>query len=449
MRFLDIRTSLKAPAIAAALLCGQSLAQQDITFSGGASMSFGRIEQSSDTSSFHYTGNRLQTVGAQLLMTAHFGENLITSAGLGITERHYPSGSIGNNGGRTPFVWSPYLVNADFNYAFWNHEGSKLALTGGYFPYTYNPDVKNLGLYLLRGPVYPGILISGFETKYTRPVANTLGFRLQQIYGGFEQNFIVSSETESYPLFDISPAYIASYSFGPAFKIGGGVNLYHKIAIDHRLTSPDTFAYDGSDHPDNFSTPAYSRSWIYLDSVTHDTTFLSFAGTKVMANAVFDPKPLFNSEALGPEDLRLYGEIAVIGLDMSAAYKSVYGGYKQRMPIMGGFNFPTFRYLDHLSLEVEWYGSKIRDDLARFQATTGSYNSPLPVANTAGLNLTRDDWKWSVHAQKTVGQVRFSVQVANDHSRSGGTLTSPGSEWETYYVTPKDWYWMAKAGFFF
>ncbi len=72
---------------------------------------------------------------------------------------------------------SPYLVRADFTYAWWNTEDSKLKLTGGYFPYTYNPEVKNLGLYLLRGPVYPGVLISGFETKHIAPVANMLGLR--------------------------------------------------------------------------------------------------------------------------------------------------------------------------------------------------------------------------------------------------------------------------------
>jgi hypothetical protein len=168
-----------------------------------------------------------------------------------------------------------------------------------------------------------------------------------------------------------------------------------------------------------------------------------------MANAVFDPKAFFSSDNMGPEDLRLYGEVAVIGLDMSKAYKAIYGDYIHRMPVMVGLNFPMFKLLDHLSLEVEWYGAKFKDDLARYQSTTGAYHSMLPVVNSKNLNLTRDDWKWSLHAQKTIGQIRISAQAANDHSRSGGTITSPGSEWETFYITPKDWYWMAKVGFFF
>jgi hypothetical protein len=367
---------------------------------------------------------------------------------LGILERHYPSGSLSDNGGRTPFLWSPYMVDADFNYTWWDSEGSKLSLTGGFFPYSYNPDVKNLGLYLLRGPVYPGVLISGFETKHTRPVANTLGFRLQHVTGAFEQNLILNSETELHPLFDISPAYIASMRFGEVFRIGAGINLYHILPIERKLTFPDTFAYDGSDLS-GFNGDPNSRTWIYVDTAGHDTTFLSFAGTKIMANASLDPKALFGAGSLGREDLKLYGEIAVIGLDMSAAYKAVYGDYKRRMPVMVGFNFPMFNLLDHLSLEVEWYGAKFKDDLARYQSTTGSYMSPLPVRNSNNLNLARDDWKWSLHAEKTVGQLRFSAQAANDHSRPGGTLTSPGSEWETYFITPKDWYWMTKVGFFF
>jgi hypothetical protein len=118
------------------------------------------------------------------------------------------------------------------------------------------------------------------------------------------------------------------------------------------------------------------------------------------------------------------------------------------MPVMIGFNFPMFKLLDHLSLEVEWYGSHVKDDLARQQASTGNFFSPIPV--TPGtVNVARDDWKWSLHAERKIGPFRISAQAANDHSRPGGTLTSPSSEWEAFFVTPKDWYWMAKVGYGF
>lgn len=447
-----MRNTASAMALAIALasgLPGSASAQPEVTFGGGASMGFGYIVKSSDTASFHYTGNRLQTVEGRFLMRARFGEKLSVNTGLGILERHYPSGNVRDNSGRTPMVWSPYLLDADFNYAWADREDFALSLTGGYFPFSYNPDVKNLGLYLLRGPVYPGILISGFEMKHTRPVANTFGLRLNLGLGAFRQDLIFNSETELYPLFDISPAYLASYSFGKALRIGAGVNFYHLIPVAPRLTSPDTLAYDGSDAPFNFNGDPNSRTWVYVDTLAHDTTFLSFKGTKVMANFAFDPKALFSAPGMGDEDLRLYGEIALLGLDGSKAYKAVYGGYAQRMPIMVGFNLPVFRLLDHLSIEVEHYGARIRDDLARYQSTTGAYMSPLPVANTSKRDLARDDWKWSLHAQRTFGAIRLSGQVANDHSRPGGTLTAPGSEWESYFAAPGDLYWMLKAGYSF
>lgn len=440
MRLPQVATALKPLACAALLAGAVSAADPEFTLSGGSSVSFGYIHESSDTSSYKYSGNRMQSLGAQVLLKAKMSPEFTISAGLGIVERHYLSGSIGNTGGRTPFINPVYPVEADFNYAWWDEEGSKLALTGGYFPYSYNPDVKNLGLYLLRGPVYPGILVGGFETKYTRPVANNLGVRLQHVIGGFDQNLIINSETETFPLYDISPAYIAHYRFGQAFKIGAGVNLSHRIAVDRRLTRPE--------RKDSISLDNLGAITV-VDTVTHDTTFMSFSGTKVMADAVFDPKAFFGSEILGPDDLKLYAEVAVIGLDRSAPYKKVYGDLKRRMPVLVGFNFPVFRVLDHLSLEVEWYGSRVKDDLSRYQASTGNQYSPLPVDNTPNLNLAKDDWKWSVHAERKLGQFRFSGQVASDHSRPGGIQTSPSSEWEAYFITPSDWYWVLKAGFFF
>jgi hypothetical protein len=449
MRKIGSPTRLLALILGAFLAGPGAAPAQEVTFSGGASMSFGYIVQSSDTTNFHYSGNRIQTLGGQFHLKARFNDKLTVNAGLGILERHYPSGSVRENAGRTPMLWTPYIVDADFRYAWADQKDFKASLTGGYFPYSYNPDVKNLGLYLLRGPVYPGILISGFELKHTRPAANTFGLRFNLALGGFQQDFLLNSETELYPLFDISPAYLASYAFGKALRLCAGVNFYHLIPVAPRITSPNTLAYDGSDAPANFDGDPTTRTWVYVDTVTRETSFLSFKGTKVAADFAFDPKAFFDADAFGAEDLRLYGEVAVLGLSMDKAHKAIYGGYSQRMPVMIGFNLPCFKLLDHVSIEVEHYGARFKDDLARYQSTTGAFMSPLPVTNRSDLDLKKDDWKWSVHAQKSFGQVRISGQVANDHSRPGGTITSSGSEWETFFVTPSDMYWVLKAGYSF
>jgi hypothetical protein len=431
-------------------LCAQTGSQSDpqkgMTFSGGASFAYGELVRSHAASELDYSGNRIQNVAAQLSMRNVLDGGLAVNAGMGILERHYLSGRIADNGGRTPFVWSPYITNASLDYTIGGEE-NRLSATLGYFPYSYNSEVKDLGLYLLRGPVYPGVLVSGYDSKYTKPIANTMGLRLQYVAGPFEQNLIVASEIENYPLFDVSLAYIAGVEIGPALRMGTGVNFYHLIPNEKKLTSPHAFG--SNDLPDPFNGDPNSRTQIYVDTLAHDTTFLSFAGTKVMANAVFDPKAWFPGDVLGAEDLRLYAEVAIIGLDRSKAYKAIYGDLAQRMPVMVGFNFPAFNYLDHLSLEVEWYGSRVMDDLSRLQSTTGDYQSPLPVVNGKGLDASRDNWKWCVQAVKTHGHLRFTGQVASDHSRPGGMLLSPGQEWEAYFVTPKDWYWLARLGFFF
>lgn len=437
-----------ATTCAVLALCLGGPGAQDITFKGGATVGIGEIMQSSDTTSMHYSGNRIQNISAKFGMDARFGDNLLVSTGMGIVDRHYPSGRLNESGGRIPFIWTPFMVDASFKYTAWKTEDNGLALTGGYFPYSYNPDVKDLGLYLLRGPVYPGVLISGYDSKYTSPNSNMAGFRIQHTSGPFEQNLILGTEIENFPLFDFSPAYIANVNIGKGLRLGAGVNLYHWIPIESKLTNPDTFAYNGSDFT-NYTGDPNSRTWIYIDSLAKDTTFMSFKGTKVMADFSFDPKAFFDATAFGPDDLKLYGEVAMIGLDYSKPYKALYGGMSERIPVMVGFNFPVFNLLDHLSLEVEWYGSKVKDDLARLQSTSGAWQSPIPVPNRNDLNLKRDDWKWAFHAAKTFGHLQLLAQVANDHSRSSGTQTAPGSEWETYFITPTDWYWIGRIGFFF
>ena len=424
-----------------------------VSISGEGWGQYGRIQKSSDTLSGNYNGNFIHAAGAHVLLRSQFTEKLEANLGLGMVERHYLGGGLTNRRGRTAVVVTPYVVQANFGYSFWNSEASKLKFSAGFLDYSYNPDVKNLGLYLLRGPVYPGLVLSGFETKNTLPWADFLGMQLHHETGSFQQDLLITSETEVYPVYDFSPAYLAHYQFGKGFRIGGGVNLYHYIPIEKKMTSPTTPAPTGE--PDDTAVPVTDpsqRVWIYVDTTAghRDTTNLSFRGTKVMLNVSFDPKEAFSfGESLSPDDLKIYSEVAIIGLDNSKAYKAIYGDYAHRMPIMVGFNFPTFQKLDHVSLEVEVYHAQFKDDLQRYQPSSAYFASPLPVRNLGNLNLKRDDVKWALHAAKTISRVRISAQVANDHSRPGGKLLDIPAEWESLYTTPMDWYWMTKLSFFF
>jgi len=339
-------------------------------------------------------------------------------------------------------------------YDFWKQENSGMFLRAGLFPYDYNPDIRNLGLYLLRGPVYPGFVISGFENKYVLPIANMLGLQWHHEIGGFRQDVVVKSETDFYPFFDLSPAYLASYGFGKALRLGGGVNLYHFIAMDDSLTS--------------------SRKWFYVDSTRYfadtvnnrpDSTYLSFKGVKLMAYASLDPKAFLGSGSFGPEDLKLYGEAAIFGLDNDKAHRAIFGDALHRMPVMFGFNFPMFNLLDHLSLEVEWYGAPYLDDMLGFRYTAANRPGPMPrdpnnpsypqpgEVNLPYFNYRRDNWKWSLHGARVLkNHIKVTFQLANDHFRPGiyrGDSDDTPAGSESIMVTPKDWYGMLQLAYFF
>lgn len=314
------------------------------------------------------------------------------------------------------------------------------------------------------------------QTEHVLPIANMLGMRLHHKAGAFEQDFILNSETDLYPYFDLSPAYLASMRLGPAFKIGAGVNFYRAIPIEPEMTTP--FLPDGEIIADRVEHP-YDQIYIYVDTTgpAPNTTVMSFKGTKVMATVSLDPKAFFGGDGIfGAEDLMLYAEVAVIGLDQSKAYNAIYGGLGKRMPVMVGFNLPMFGFLDHLSLEAEWYRAPFRDDLTRY--LSGSHvkpASPIPVSNgylggapdrtdptkladsqmpwaDADVNkpITKDDFKWSLHGARIIqNHFKVSFQVANDHFRPGGPATSSSPSYEAILTTPKDWYWMTKVAYFF
>lgn len=436
-----------------------------VTLHAAGWMQYSLIGNSSDTVIYPgfnkgaFDRQSILSPGAQLTLDARLSDQLNISTGVGVVAGNsLYMGPLGVNGGYSLPGVSTYVSDAYFNYSFVNKADTKVSLTGGLFPYSYNPDVKNLGLYLLRGPVYPGILISGFETKHTLPVANMLGLQLHHQMGKFQQDLLLSSEMEYYPFFDLSPAYVAGYQVHPSLHIGAGINFYHLISVDRKLTSG--LRSDNSTH------------WVYAEDTTGngngvkpDTTRLSYNGTKVMANASFDPKVVFGTAGwMGPEDFKLYGEIAVIGLDNSKAYRKVYGDYTKRMPVMIGFNVPTYKALDHLSLELEWYGSEAEDNLDNFTIQGSSHpaspyptnwdqNTSSPTYNQLTHKDTRDNIKWSLHGAKTLQtHVQISFQVANDHYRPGvyhGYGDSNPPYQGSVMVSPKDWYGTLKLAYFF
>jgi hypothetical protein len=194
---------------------------------------------------------------------------------------------------------------------------------------------------------------------------------------------------------------------------------------------------------------------------------LEYIDTKsiiLMGRISFDPKPLFGWEdVFGPMDLTLYSEISIIGLKN---YPIFYSKTTDRMPVMLGFYFPTFGYLDYLTLEVEQFKNPhINSDYVSAYFRTPTPKSPNgtlaevpsiadPVyddqrnainpnpSDKFDVNHTEDDFKWTFTAQKSFGVWNIAGQVGKDHFRP---LTGAFRPSYTEAATTSDaWYYMLR-----
>src|SRR5690606_20281866 len=141
-----------------------------------------------------------------------------------------------------------------------------------------------------------------------------------------------------------------------------------------------------------------------------DTTrFYSFAGVKVVARASFDPKAYAPMPMLGPEDLKVFGEVALLGVENRPFY---YEKRTERMPVMFGLNLPTrafgYTLLDAFSFQMEYYNSpfpnttRTSNNVARLAMPIFSgYNESGILTDDPNMydmdhpNVTDDNWKWS------------------------------------------------------
>src|SRR6185295_6946063 len=104
-------------------------------------------------------------------------------------------------------------------------------------------------------------------------------------------------------------------------------------------------------------------------------------------------------------------------------YLGIYEDRRDRIPIMGGINLPTFGLLDFWGAEVEYFPSKLPPTW-RYRFLKGV---PQPGAgpgipfNELFANPDRnkkDDWKWAVTARKTFTGFALAFQGSTDHMHS-------------------------------
>jgi hypothetical protein len=266
-------------------------------------------------------------------------------------------------------------------------------------------------------------------------------------WGAWKNDLYFTNDMDVYPVHDFSLTLLTDYTMPRGLlDVGAGVNFAHLIVVDKRKTWPYL-------NKDKFPQRGLDPRVAFVDTLTGDTTFYTFRGTKVMGRIALDPKPLFPSSLFGGEDLKLYAEAAVLGV---RDYAGWYANIRERAPVMFGFNLPTFRLLDILAFEGEYYPMKY------WNATEWIWRDYSPIPYT-GLNSdvatpyyppwkakTDDDWRWSLYASRKIGKnIRISGQVASDHIQRSAWSPPALIRYTEICNRTRDWYWMSRISFYF
>lgn len=336
----------------------------------------------------------------------------------------------------------------------------------GYFPYKYNRDAHDLGEYLYRSGTYPGVLYTsnGFQLL-DHAAYDAYGAHAHYSQGNgmvtHDLNFFV--EPTVIPTGDITPAYEVSLNL-PVLRMGLGAAYNRMISFAPSQTRPKQPS-NSFVEVDSAATGAvayigpYDGASSAIKNAISNNTTTTFnykvldrwtqRGVKLMGRAALDLGFLIPEGSRGPQDLRIFSEVALLGVENQPFY---YENRLQRMPVMAGVNIPTFRLLDLLSFQTEYYGARFsnirrltENSLPIWLPTEWELQQPdfntIPYADYKPGNYRRDDWKWSVYAERKLGRM-FKVQglVANDHLR----LPRFDYSQTPYTLTqnPKHWYFL-------
>ena len=365
----------------------------------------------------------------------------------------------------------PYITRADFVYS----PSEAFNLDVGYFPFKYNDDARNLGEYLFRSGTYPQYLITNFDFA----AARVAGVRANGVvFNNLHYDALLTSNFEYSTIGDLNFTAITSYSFLDKFiGLSGGFSLCSFISADKKHTRPKINTEEADMYIDDNSDSIYVPfSGPFAGDTLHYSNY-TFAGTKLMGRIAVDPKKLFSDELggiFGKEDLKIYGEAAVLGVNnypgsIAGSYvkpdsinrpdDSVfvsltrYDDILKRMPVMFGFNIPTFKLLDVLSMEWEWFGSPYPNDMEMI------YMDGIPVTQKSYKSgsistyedSTNDNWKWSFYAKKTLaGHFHVVFQMASDHFRWDWAAYDKQAQLQNQALT-KRWHkwWVLKLGYSF
>jgi hypothetical protein len=322
----------------------------------------------------------------------------------------------------------------------------RLDIAFGYMPYKYSVDTRDLGEYLFRTGTYPLFALGEFD----RPFARLTGLRLGLTYDGgpvsAKADLLGLIEREIRPFNDISLAAVAGVNVLKVLEIGGGVDLAHCIPMNSLLTMPE-----------NDKTQC-------IDTVTGDTSYYSFQGTKVMVRGALDPVGMWRGrngiidKICGTSGGRIYAEYAIIGLknypssgdaDNLRGYLSV----AERSPWMVGINIPAWKIFDVCALEFERFPSYFPDDYWRVVVNGLPLPSPYPTNSITGNvdSSYAPRWNWSLYLKKQIVR-HFSIvgQIGRGHQRWESNPNASGLyDFEAALVKPDHFGWICSGIFSF
>jgi hypothetical protein len=316
-----------------------------------------------------------------------------------------------------------------------------LSVTAGLFPYKYDEQARNLGEYLFRSGTYPAYLINNFDLPFARLTGAKIS---SDLFGWLHQDLLYSMETTVPPFYNGTISYLADCKVGRFLDIGIGVSFANIVSVDDKSVTPK-----------NVDKNRYVTA-------EGDTGYYTFRGTKLMGKLCFDPKAFLPLGIFGKEDGKIYLEAAVLGLESYPKNDTIdplnpgisqgkniwgYDTLANKIPIMIGFNVPTFKALDILAIECEWYGCPYPNSYKNRLGPGADYSYPVPdFSKRSNVDYHADNWKWSVYLKRTFFDNHFGVvlQFARDHTRNE-TLVDEGNDYEEALSLNKQWWWMMKV----
>ncbi|HAJ79422.1 MAG TPA: hypothetical protein DCO75_06585 [Fibrobacteres bacterium] len=373
--------------------------------------------------------------GYDVLYKKRLNINLLCGGSLGFST---PQVSQATETQQPRYLFS--LKNASISYPFIDNDKLSLSTQLGYFPFKYNPEVRNLGEYLFRTNAYPLLVHSEFDN----PQADILGLKINFKYSpadfiSINNDLLFHSELYFVPVQNWSLSDVFSTTVFNALTIGGGISFCNLIS-----------AYQGTYNSLTWYDYQYYQKYYMVDE-NGDSTLFDWKSTKVVARASFDLKKFIHTDIFGKNDLVLYSEAAVIGLKN---YPKYFTDMRDRTFYSIGFNFPGLKFFDVINGEIEYCrdtSSFSSAGLYSISQGTSNYTF-LKEGDLTSAHIKRDPFRWSVYVKKSVldGHVSFVGQCARDHKKINFYYYDYNymSYIETL-PTSKDWWWSFKTEFNF